>query len=69
MEIPDKLPENLRHFRRMHAFTLQHVADQMDVHHSLISHFESGAKTPSVFRLLQLARLYKVTIDQLLWRR
>lgn len=60
------LPANLARFRMLNGLTLRAVAQELGVHFSMVHHFESGLKNPSVRRLAQLAAVYGVTTDQLI---
>lgn len=63
------LPWNLRYYRQALALSLQNVADELDVHRSLIHQYEHGHTTPSVERLAQLAEVFGVSTDQLIEKR
>lgn len=62
-----KFGEKLRKLRKHHKVTLQWLAQQLGyTTHSYISEIESGRKTPTVQFVLNISRLFGVSIDVLL---
>ena len=60
-----RFPSKLRQLRRKHGMSQQHVADQLGVSGVYIHKLETGKKRPNVDFALRLAKLFHVTIDQL----
>jgi hypothetical protein len=58
-------PAKLRTLRQQHGMTQQNVADQLGVSDVYIHKLETGKKRPNVDFALRLAKLFGVTIDQL----
>jgi XRE family transcriptional regulator of biofilm formation len=59
--------EKLRILRTQHGMTLQELAYQLGFSaHGYISELESGKKKPTAEFILNVARLFNVTTDQLL---
>lgn len=59
--------EKLRELRKFHGVTLKWLANQLGyATHSYISEIESGYKIPNVEFVLNTARLFAVTTDELL---
>lgn len=59
--------EKLRMLRTQHGLSLQELAHQLGLNaHSYISELESGKKKPTAEFVLNVARLFGVSTDQLL---
>jgi XRE family transcriptional regulator of biofilm formation len=59
--------EKLRRLRTEHGMSLQELAYKLGLTaHSYISELESGKKKPTAEFILNVARLFNVTTDQLL---
>jgi len=59
--------EKLRTLRVRHNLTLKELANEFGLTaHGYISELESGKKVPTVEFVLNVARLFNVTIDELL---
>lgn len=63
----ERFGEKLRELRKFHDVTLKWLANQLGYStHSYISEVESGYKIPNVEFILNTARLFNVTTDELL---
>jgi transcriptional regulator with XRE-family HTH domain len=63
----ERFGEKLRELRKFHDVTLKWLANQLGYStHSYISEIESGYKIPNVEFILNTARLFNVTTDELL---
>ena len=60
------LGERLQELRTSQNFSQKEVARILDVSYSVISNYESGERTPSLEKLVALARLYHCSTDYLL---
>ena len=60
------LNEKLREFRELCECSQQQVADCLNVDRSTYSYYESGRTEPSVDNLKKLARLFRVSMNELL---
>lgn len=59
--------EKLRALRRYHGMTLQQLAHAIGfVAHGYLSELETGKRPPTIDVTLRIARLFKVSTDQLL---
>jgi putative transcriptional regulator len=61
----DKVVSNLREFRTRAALTQSEIADAAGVTRQTIIAIEKGNYTPSVLLALKLARVLKVTVEEL----
>lgn len=64
-EVLDRLGARLRRRRRERAMTLAELALATGVSTSLLSRLESGLRRPTLDVLLALARVHRVTLDEL----
>lgn len=62
------LNERLRECRKKKGVKQSEVADQLSVHRSIISYYESGTRKPSLEALIMLADFYNVSLDYLVGR-
>ena len=58
--------KRIQELRRGKGFSQEKLAERMEVSRQAISKWESGAAIPEVDKLIQLARLFGVTVDDLL---
>ena len=56
---------NLTEARRQSGLSQQEVAEALDISRQAVSRWETGAAAPSTEKLIELARLYGVTLDAL----
>lgn len=62
------LAENLRIQRKKNGLSQEELAEKCDVSRQAIAKWESGESAPSIERLIFLADLYDVTLDELVGR-
>jgi transcriptional regulator with XRE-family HTH domain len=62
------LATRLRELRARHQLTQDRVAQQLGVHESAVSRWESGSRFPTGEDLIALSDLFQVSIDHLLGR-
>lgn len=60
------LSERLKELRRQRGYSQKAVSDLIHVVPSAIAAYETGERTPSVEKLISLAKLYHVSVDYLL---
>ena len=60
------LGKEIQKLRRSRGLSQEKLAEQMEVSRQAISKWESGAAVPEVEKLIQLARLFEVSVDRLL---
>ena len=59
------ISQNLMFLRNTHHFTLEYVADKIGVSRQAVAKWESGETMPDLINSIALAKLYGVTIDDL----
>ncbi len=64
-EINQKIAKNLAYYRRAAGYTQAELAEKINYSDKSISKWESAGGIPDVYILMQLARLYKVTLNDL----
>lgn len=60
-----KLNERLYELRKSNNWSQEELAEKMEVSRQTISKWESGKATPELNKLVKLAELYKITLDEL----
>lgn len=60
-----KLSENIKYFRKQLGLTQEQLAKKLNGKKSLISNYETGYSTPDIYVLCQLAKIFDVTLDEL----
>ncbi len=61
-----RLPENLKTLRRQYGYTQQFVAEQLGITPQSYHAYEAGIAIPTLPNFIKLARLYDVSLDDLL---
>lgn len=59
------LPEKLRTLRRKQGLSQQDVAERLGITRQTVSNWEAGQGSPALDRAMQLATLYRVSLDEL----
>lgn len=59
------LSEKLAALRKEHGYSQLYVAERLNVSRQAISRWEVGSSVPSTENLLELSRLYEVSLDEL----
>ncbi|XJS09880.1 helix-turn-helix domain-containing protein [Aerococcaceae bacterium WGS1372] len=59
--------ENLKHLRTEAGMTARELAIEMDVHRATISHWESGKWEIPDERIEELAEIFDVTFEELMY--
>ena len=62
------LGKALQEYRKSEGFTQSQMAEQLYISRQAYSSYENGARTPSVYHLYELSKLWKVTIDEIMRR-
>lgn len=60
------LGERLRERREQYHLSQKQAAEQLKISYSVLCNYENGERTPSLNRLIQLARFYQCSTDYLL---
>ena len=58
--------ENLRELRKAHKLTQEQLAEAMGVTVGAVSKWESGASTPDIALIMDLAEFFETSVDVLL---
>lgn len=56
---------NLKNLRTRHQLTQEEVAERLNVSRQVIAKWEKGESTPDIQHCMELAKLYNVTLDNL----
>ncbi len=59
------LGHNLMELRKKHGYSQQEIADMLSVSRQTISNWESGQGEPALDKAYELARIYKISLDDL----
>ena len=60
------LSENLLNLRKIHGFSQEEVAERIGVSRQAVAKWENGTTTPDIMNCAALAKLYNVTVDELI---
>ncbi|MFU7515286.1 helix-turn-helix domain-containing protein [Clostridium sp. HCS.1] len=66
MSMNNMISSNLKRLRRVHQYTQEEVAERINVSRQAIAKWENGESTPDINSCIALAKLYDVTIDNLI---
>jgi len=58
--------KHLSYLRKKHGLTQEELAEEISVSRQAVSHWECGAAMPDVAVLLDLSKLYEMTINEIL---
>jgi len=62
----NKVADLLIQLRKDHGFTQSALADQLGVSFQAVSKWERGENLPDAFTMVELARVYDITVDEIL---
>lgn len=60
------ISENIKHLRKLRGWTQGDFADQIDIKRSLVGAYEEGRADPRLNNLMNMAKLFGLSVDQLL---
>lgn len=60
------ISEKLKTYRKTQGFTQEEVAKRLNVSRTTVSSWETGRTFPDIERMINLADLYQLSLDQLL---
>lgn len=60
-----KIAENIKFYRKQLGLTQEQLAKKLCGRKSLISNYENGYSTPDIITLCRLAKIFDVTLDEL----
>ena len=61
-----RLSENLRMLREQYGYTLKYVAEQLGIAYQSYQCYERGLTVPTLQNFIKLAKLYDVSMEELL---
>lgn len=64
-ELNEKIAKNLAYYRKKAGFTQAELAEKINYSDKSISKWESGNGIPDVYTLVQLSKLYEVSLNEL----
>jgi transcriptional regulator with XRE-family HTH domain len=65
-EVRERLGENIRRARVIRKMTQAELAEKIGTSQIMVSRFEKGKDSPSVWRCYRIAKVFGTTIEQLL---
>ncbi len=60
-----KIAQNIKYFRKQQRLTQGQLAEFLCGKKSLISNYENGYSTPDIYTLCKLAKIFDITLDEL----
>ena len=63
----EQIAERLQKLRKEHGYSQEQLADELGVSRQAVSKWERGEASPDTDNLIALARLYKISVDGLLF--
>lgn len=57
---------NLKFYRQNSGLTQKQVADALHIERTTYTYYETGKTLPSIFTLMKLAKIYNVSVEQLM---
>ena len=60
-----KLNEKIYEYRKLNRWSQEELADKLDVSRQTVSKWEVGKAVPELEKLIKLAELFKITVDEL----
>ncbi|MFH7817755.1 helix-turn-helix transcriptional regulator [Neobacillus thermocopriae] len=64
-DVKNMINVNLKNLRKAHRYTQEEVAEKLNVSRQAVAKWENGDTVPDINNCIALARLYKVTLDDL----
>lgn len=61
-----QLPKNLKMLREQYGYTLKQVAEQLGIAYQSYHAYERGLTVPTLQNFIKLAKLYDVSMEELL---
>jgi transcriptional regulator with XRE-family HTH domain len=60
-----QVSKNIRHLRKLHNYTQEEFAEILGIKRSSLGAYEEGRATPNFSTLMQLGKLFGLTIEQI----
>lgn len=64
----NNIASNIRYYRKLLNLTQEQLASFLNGKKSLVSNYENGHSTPDIYTLVQLADLFKISLDEFVGR-
>ena len=64
----NNIASNIRYYRKLLNLTQDQLASFLNGKKSLVSNYENGHSTPDIYTLVQLADLFKISLDEFVGR-
>ena len=64
----NNIASNIRYYRKLLNLTQEQLASFLNGKKSLVSNYENGHSTPDIYTLIQLADLFKISLDEFVGR-
>lgn len=64
--IVEKVTSNIRHLRKHAGYTQAQLAEKLEIKRSLVGAYEEGRAEPKLSTLVNVARLFEVSLDELI---
>ncbi|GIV39329.1 MAG: hypothetical protein KatS3mg033_1129 [Thermonema sp.] len=65
-KIMSLVSQNIRYLRRLHGYTQERLAQAIGIKRSLLAAYEDGRAAPNLKNLVRFARLFGITVDELI---
>ena len=62
------ITDNLIFMRHKHGYTMEALAEIISVSRQTVAKWESGESYPDIMNCMKLATLYKITLDELVYK-
>jgi methanogenic corrinoid protein MtbC1 len=62
----NSLAKNIKKYRKLNKISQKALADYLNVTQSSIAHYENGDRQPTLESIMQLSKLFSISIDELL---
>jgi len=59
-------PNNIRYYRTLAGLTQYELADKLGIKQPTMSQYERGTRNPSIIDLRTMAKIFKVSVDDLI---
>lgn len=59
--------QQLSKFRKSFNLTQEELAEKCDVSRQAVAKWESGESLPDIYRISQIAKLFEISIEELIW--
>ena len=60
-----KIAENIKYYRKQLGLTQEKLAHMLNGKKSLVSNYENGYSTPDIYTLCRLAKIFDISLDEL----